>query len=168
MKEAKGKRGFGRPTKLGKFVGRDDPLALARKLEAEVKADRLRAKAADEAMQRELAEKFGGKDGDCPGCEKCEEGLLSRALSQSPSLGRASSYGLHQTQAREEIGHSYQKRVCKPPYNCHLCPCNRCVLSCTTPRLRITRDESHRMLLSFVGNVSYITQYQCSASPYSP
>ena len=33
----------------------------------------LRARAADEAMQRELAEKFGGKDGDCPGCEKCED-----------------------------------------------------------------------------------------------
>ena len=30
----------------------------------------------DEEMQRELAEKFGGKDGDCPGCGKCEGATL--------------------------------------------------------------------------------------------
>ena len=92
MKKTKGKRGFGRPTKLGKFVGRDDPLALARKLVDEMKEDRLRARAADEAMQRELAEKFGGKDGDCPGCGKCED--ASRA---APSPNHPASVGLRPT-----------------------------------------------------------------------
>ena len=76
MKKIKGKRGFGRPTKLGKFVGRDDPLALARKLEAEVKADRLRefekTCTIDPELQRQLYEDFGGV-GSCSRCWKRED-----------------------------------------------------------------------------------------------